>query len=814
MRKFLLSLILFVPLFFMTELNAQERRPIDNRHPLWMIHIDVWNNADPQKIIDLIPADIKPYVCFNLSMSCSYDTDLKIYKKPQNAIQTFKSWASVCCFNNVWFTCQPASGGHTHIKDNDLETFEYFFKEYKNFLGWNYCEQFWGFDEPNDASSSKAVDRIALFAKLVPMSHQYGGFLTISFCGNIWSHPLNPIGMMKRNSNFLNACKSYPDAMLFLYKYTTSANWFNNESVTIGPFVTGLAKSYGVRYDNCGWNGAIDELCKDDGKTHNYPGAVGIAPVLEQMTLNGACVWDGPELIWTEDFRELGRSTVDGYTRRNWGTYPNFDNIWLDMFRKVIDGSIHIATREEVVQRTKIVIQNNISAEQDGTSLKVNAYAAPLDLYHGLYLQEDDPFNQRSSYESGFGNLKGYGNNNFLYLKKTGRYPTIPVVMGKYDSLANTIPNYAARTAINNKRRWPDQAAKIAEFNRLYPEISKGDLFVARLKNQLTCYFPYSYMNKKKKASALIPLQYNTCDTLSVECGLFGSAIVSEYEDKITIYANNYRADSTANRTDKFIIYGAKEKPSYTYKKRTSASTGSVTENWDELTGRYTITLSHNGSFDITVNCSGNGTDKLTDYVDNEPLTDLPPVPEDFYGALVIEGEDMDFKSINNCVTDQYNSNYRSTRGHSGMGFAVMGTSTSSALSKKVNINFAGTYNVIIKYQTDRRFAIHTSVNGGTLNKPVLESTGSGWSTVSYQARLNAGMNSFLLLNPNGRDFKVDNVTFEPVSLDVLSGEQIGYTPEFEDYRYYSIDGYRQENLNQGLNIEQGQNGSHLIFVE
>ena len=34
---------------------AQQRRPIDREHPLWLIHIDVWNSADPHKIIDLLP---------------------------------------------------------------------------------------------------------------------------------------------------------------------------------------------------------------------------------------------------------------------------------------------------------------------------------------------------------------------------------------------------------------------------------------------------------------------------------------------------------------------------------------------------------------------------------------------------------------------------------------------------------------------------------------------------------------------------------------------------------------------------------------
>ena len=83
-------------------LTAQQRRPIDNKNPLWLVHVDVWNKADPQKIIDLIPDDIKPYVCLNLSLSCQYDTEKDVYKMPQNAIPTYKSWASVCQHNGMW----------------------------------------------------------------------------------------------------------------------------------------------------------------------------------------------------------------------------------------------------------------------------------------------------------------------------------------------------------------------------------------------------------------------------------------------------------------------------------------------------------------------------------------------------------------------------------------------------------------------------------------------------------------------------------------------------------------------------------------
>ena len=378
--KYIILTLIFI--LVTTLASAQQRRPVDSQHPMWLVHVDVWNQADPQKIIDLIPDDIKPYVVMNLSLSCAYDTELNIHQRPQNAIPTYKSWATVCQMNNMWFTLQPASGGHTHIHDNDLEIFEYFFKKYPNFLGWNFAEQFWGFNDPGDLFSSSEIDRIELFANLVPMHHKYGGFLTISFCGNIWSHHLNPVGMMKRNAKLLQACKDYPESILWLFKYTTSSCFYNNESVTFGPFVAGLAKNYGVRYDNCGWNGALGALLGDDhGK--KYPVAAGIGTVMEQTCQNGGAVWDGPELIWTEDFQNLYDGTVkDGtktYNVRRWGTFPGFRNVWMDMWRKVIDGTFYIPTQQEVIDKTKIILVNDVKSGNEEEQ-----YATWGDRYDGL----------------------------------------------------------------------------------------------------------------------------------------------------------------------------------------------------------------------------------------------------------------------------------------------------------------------------------------------------------------------------------------------------------------------------------------------
>ncbi len=754
-------LLMMLCLFLLGDITlfAQSRRPIDNKHPMWLIHIDVWNNADPQKIIDLIPADIKPYVCMNLSLSCQYDNDLKMHKMPQNAVQTYKSWASVCCRNNMWFTCQPASGGKTHIKDDDLDTFEYFFKNYKNFLGWNYAEQFWGFDDPEDDSSSSQPSRIALFAKLVEMSHNYGGFLTVSFCGNIWSHGLNPVGMLKRNANLLANCKKYPEAILFLYKYTTAGCWYNNESVTLAPFISGLAKNYGVRYDNCGWNGALGTIFGEDsnhGRT--YPAAAGIPPVLEQMCLNGACVWDGPELIWTECFKENSRTTVSGYTRRNWTTYSSFDNVWVDMFRKVLDGTIYIPSREEVVERTKFALVSDVNQANDNTSLKGRAYATPETLYDGIYKQ-DDPFNRDN----------GQMDKNNCYYKKTGRYQTIPVLfpLEHCDDLAKSINTKLTRTDYdNNFGNWQNETMKQVKLNRLYPEVSQGDMFVARNHNELLCYTPYSYLNYKVASKASVPLQYNSCTSLELNFPRFSSAVVKEYNDRIVFYLNNFRSDTVAAVTDVIKVVGASSKPAYSYKDRVSTKSV-ITEDWNAETATYTCSVSHMGPLDLTIHCEGaNVDDRSTDYLSDEPIAELPQQPTAYYGELVIEAEDMDYKNVKENVTHAYNSSYRELRGHSAMGFQVLGTSTAAALRNATMINFGGTYNVTVKYMSQTNAQVMVSC--GSVSRKVLNLSASGetWQTVSFETTLKSGSNTFTLTNVGGKNVYIDNVTFTPLQLD------------------------------------------------
>lgn len=726
---------------------AQQRRPVDAQHPLWLIHVDVWYKADPQKIIDLIPNDVKPYVCMNLSLSCQYDKDKNVYKMPQNAVRTYKSWATVCQQNGLWFTCQPASGGHTHIQDDDLETFEYFFKRFPNFLGWNYAEQFWGFDEAGDKSSSTQVSRLALFAKLVPMHHKYGGFLTVSFCGNIWSHPLNPLGMMKRNKDLLQACKDYPEAILWLYKYTTSSCFYNNESVTWGPYVSGLAKNYGVRYDNCGWNGALDDILGDNhGK--KYPAAAGIGTVMEQMASNGGAVWDGPELTWREEcFHEVNSTSSNSYTQRKWEAFTNFKGVWLDMFRKVIDGTIYIPTREEVIGKTKVVVINDKSSGNDE-----DKYATWGSLYDGLYKQTD-PFNR--------GN--GQWMSNYCYFKKTGRYGAIPMVIDLYDEAAKAIPVQVKKSAYSS--RWSSQTKKVNEFNDQYPEVSTGDLFVSRLRNQLVTYTPYTYLNKKKAASAEVPLLYNSCDTLKLNYAKLSSGVIREYADHIDLYLNNYRSDSTTAQTDQIIVTGVTSEPSYQLTKHSTGAKGyaaSATDNYDSSTGTYTIEVNHNGPVDLTISCQGQNTRELTDAIPEPVALPQPKQPEAVKDIVIIEAEDMDFKNVKSCVTDPYGW-YPNVRGHSGNGFVDMGTSTSGALRHQFNCRYPGEYTITIRYTCSSKEGSIMMQANTTRQVVNCEKTAQNeWRKASFTAPLKAGQNNVVITNNKGLPMYIDQVIYTP----------------------------------------------------
>ena len=367
------------------------RRPCSAESPMWIVHIDSWNYADPEKIIDLIPDDVLPYVVFNISLSINWNHETNKWLMIQNGYECAKSWLKTCADRGVWTMIQPSSGGQSHFPDydksgnivdfinkdqfvfssgGDLDNTIYgeFFRDYPNFIGYNYCEQFWGFEQQGDFPITP-VQRYEHFAQLLKLCNKYGGYLDISWCANQWSPNINPIAMLKRVPSWEESCRLYSDNLILEEKYTQASYIADVESTVYGAYISGYCGNFGIRYDETGWT---DSTWSGTGVSSKdqYRLSTGLPIHLERMALNGATVIDGPELVWADDFKELWPSAdSEGYTTRKWDMYDQYQNTVIDMFRKVQDGTIRIPDREEVIERTKVVIIQDVNSGSNDDTL-------------------------------------------------------------------------------------------------------------------------------------------------------------------------------------------------------------------------------------------------------------------------------------------------------------------------------------------------------------------------------------------------------------------------------------------------------------
>lgn len=710
MKKNIVTILLSaLAMFVQLHAGSNLRRPADPEHPMWIVHIDTWNWPDPQKIIDLIPDDIRPYCVMNISLSVSHDDNTGVFNIVRDGYSTAESWVRTCAQNRMWCTVQPSSGGFCHFPDGDMTIYEEFFRKYPNFIGWNYAEQFWGYD---DKFSVSVPERLSHFARLMQLADKYGGYLIVSWCGGIWHFDTDPVAMMRRCPELLAECKAHPENLIMCYKYTTSACWYNNESVCLGTFVSGLTDNYGVRFDECGWALA-------DGET--YPTAAGLGPVLDQTAMNGATVFDGPELIWRQDFHEVAAvKTADGFTSRRWETFPQFDNIWIDYYRKILDGTIRIPSRKEVINRTRLSLTADVK-----TGTQQAMYAMPDGIYDGLYKQDGE----------------GQMQQNTLWFKKTGRYPAIPLVQSYYDMEARNIPIRLRSSEFAS--RWKSEADKVAELNALCPAEYEGDLFAARHENLWVTYYPFRYGTE---ARARIPLKYNTCDSLCLTYSEYSNGVIREYEDSISIYLNNYRVDTVVPKTDVISIHGCMTRPVLTWRDRGSHEASVVGEQWDD--GVYTVSVSHLGAVEIGVKCSGKATDRLADIT--SALPSPPEQPEEYTGPRQYEAECFDYKNIGECVK---NGVGRGIEGYTAQGYVSFGTAAGAVVRDTVTVARAGSYRLTFRYSAPDADVKHVLLYVGRMTTAMMKGavvfpcTGAAdnWSTVVKTVDLSEGDNAIYL---------------------------------------------------------------------
>ena len=698
------------------------RRTVNNESPMWIVHIDSWNYPDPEKIIDLVPEDVLPYVVFNVSLSINWSSTEHRWLMIQDGIECARSWMKACADKGVWTMIQPSSGGQSHFPDYpadyDLDDtiFGEFFKEYPNFIGYNYCEQFWGFASQDFPVTYQ--ERYNHFSSLLKLCNKYGGYLDISWCENQWGSALNPVAMLKTNSTWEKACRMYGQNLILEEKYTQYSYIADVESEVYGAYISGYCGNYGVRWDDTGWS---DYPWSETATKEQYRLSTSLPIYLERMAMNGMTVIDGPELVWADCVKGLWDGTdSDGYKYRRWDFYDQCKNVNVDLMRKFIDGSLRIPDRKEVIDRTKVVIIQDVNSGSND-----DKYCSYKTLFEGLYRADND------------GNYK----DNHDPYKSTGRYQTIPTVYALVDDLAKSIPVQIKQSTIAS--RWGSISAKQAEFNKLYPDSYYANCYVANNQNTWITYYNSKVSDGDRGAQ--FNLKYNTCKSLDIKHQLYGSALINEYSDHINVYMNNYDEDaSTTLKTESITIAGASSKPTFTAEDRGINQTASViTESWSN--GTYTLTVKHNGPVDISIKCSGNETGRLTSYP--QAVQTEPSFPDFYTGARQYEGENFDMKNIEGNVTNGC-SDKNGPKKYQGMGFVKFGTKNTAAVKDTVNTTKAGTFKWTLRYSaTSDIKCVDLYVNGSkvkTLSLP----KGSGyddWKTISENITLKSGENKIEL---------------------------------------------------------------------
>ncbi len=723
-------------LFFTAEAQSVAlRRPVSPQQPMWLIHIDTWNWADPQKIIDLIPEDIRPYVVMNISLSINNNfdnTNDPQFKVAEYGYEIAKSWLRTCAENQMWAVIQHSSGGYHHFSDFDLSVYEEFYQDYPNLIGFSYAEQFWGFDHPTNPHSAKWTDRINHLANMLELSNRYGGYLIVSMCWNQWGPNINPIGQLKRVPAFAEACQQYSQNYILFEKYTQEAYQSDMESICLGSYLSGYSGNYGIRYDDTGWTDA-------NGTHANFTMATAGAVHLEHMMLTGQTVIDGPELIWTMCFRETNRiSTSDGFMSRNWETFPQFDNVSVDLFRKVIDGTVRIPSRQEVINRTKYVVINDVSS---GSSDDI--YSSPATLFEGLYRMDGD----------------GNHRDNKTFFKKTGRYPTIPVVYQLNDAIANSFQFKINKSVYSS--RWPNVQSKVNELNNQFPQEYTGNIYAGRHENGWVVYNPFK---TNTVATGNIPFKYNTCSSIDLSLSQYTAGVIKEFSNRLDIYLNNHDNVVTPGlKTNVIKIYGATTEPSYTFTDRGTEQPCNITSSWSG--GVLTLTIQHNGPVDITVNCTGIATGRLTSYTAATLYS--PKKPAVYTGSRQYEAETFQYKNISGLVT---NGVHEGIRNYTGQGYLQFGTNSGASVRKTVTVPSSGDYRLDIRYAVvgGNVNTIDLYVNGSRISTPtfVQQSSLSNWGISNQNLSLNEGNNTIeLRANATGaRTIYFDNFVVVPAN--------------------------------------------------
>lgn len=359
--------------------------------------------------------------------------------------------------------------------------------------------------------------------------------------------------------------------------------------------------------------------------------------------------------------------------------------------------------------------------------------------------------------------MDGGREENYFYLRSTGRYPAIPVVAEFANGFEAKFKTVRKQSDILTA--WNKESDKVRHLNRDFPREYTGELFAGRWENTWVTYNPYNSLK-----SANVPLKYNTAESVDFDFDMLSAAVWKEFANSITFYINRYDPDGKkANNT--ITINGCASKPELNAMLRAEA-TATVKENWDATKGKYTVTLQgQNGPVELNISCHGTAADRLTDWT--PAAMQVPGKPKIYHGPRQYEAECMDYKDLRELrKSGVKNGETRyDIRNYTGQGYVIFGSSSSGAVRQKASVTDAGRYSVKLRYRAENAdiSAYDIWVNGSKAASPVLVQSGADkgvWYVSSTAVTLNAGENTieFKASSTPGCDLYLDNMVVEPVN--------------------------------------------------
>ncbi len=184
-----------------------------------------------------------------------------------------------------------------------------------------------------------------------------------------------------------------------------------------------------------------------------------------------------------------------------------------------------------------------------------------------------------------------------------------------------------------------------------------------------------------------------------------------------------------------------------------------ITEDYSN--GTYTLTVKHNGPVDITINCSGNETGRLTSYTKSNVQT--IPQPSFYVGTRQYEGEFFDLRNTDGYVGNACGSD---VTGVQGQGFLKFGANASAMAKDTVRTSKAGDFMLTLRYScTSDINNVDLYVNNSKVTTLKLSNTNgySNWKTAGQTITLNRGDNrvEFRANGALSSSLYIDNFTID-----------------------------------------------------